>query len=418
MKNRKIMIFMAALMCLFVTGVVNTTWVCAKTEQPVIEMRGTDTKIGNYEIILGKYDTLAKTGRPIYVKGKSNVKKKIGYARGGVYYIYNKSIVYVNKSNILCKTNIISKKTKKIIECKDSMIADSFYKEKLVLYSNDSLKIVNVKNNKVEKLVENPSIQSQGFPWAILFDDNKIYYGKEKDGVSSIVQIDTVNKQMKEIPLNKGQSVIKIVKKSSDIYWSTVTSGIAGLESENEEYDIIKTSKSFFDKFQPVVKNARLINVVSNKVIYEYIPDSGKHQCKAIKQYDISSKEDLTLIKTEELPFLPYKLTAEKKGKIINITLISQSDESSPDKVVYQISEEKNKIAAVVLYNQIIPNNYFKAMKNIKKIYFKKAIKKLYKKSFNGMNQDAVIFVRKKDYKKSKKMIRKVNKKVKIRVAV
>lgn len=76
---------------------------------------------------------------------------------------------------------------------------------------------------------------------------------------------------------------------------------------------------------------------------------------------------------------------------------------------------KKYHITTVVLSDKIIPKNYFKGMKSIKKIYFKKAIKKLYKQSFKGMNKKAVIYVKKRDYKQSKKMIRKINRKVKVR---
>ena len=38
----------------------------------------------------------------------------------------------------------------------------------------------------------------------------------------------------------------------------------------------MKTSRDTFDKYQTVVEEAKLINVVSGSVIYEYIPDKGK----------------------------------------------------------------------------------------------------------------------------------------------
>ena len=147
---------MVALMCLFVGCAINATSVCAKAKQSNLEKKTANTKIGTHEIVLGKYDTLAKTGRPIYVKGKNAVKKKIGYARGGIYYTYNKNIVYVNKSYILCKTNILTKKTKKIMNCKKYTIADRFYNGKMILYSGDSLKTLNVKNNIITEIVKNP----------------------------------------------------------------------------------------------------------------------------------------------------------------------------------------------------------------------------------------------------------------------
>ena len=124
--NKKSLVFIMSLMCLIIGCGINATIVNAKANPNIIERKTDDITVGKYEITLGKYDSSAKVGRPIFVKGKNTVKKKIGYARGGVYYTYNKSIVYVDKANILCKTNIVTKKTKKIMKCKEYTIADSF----------------------------------------------------------------------------------------------------------------------------------------------------------------------------------------------------------------------------------------------------------------------------------------------------
>ena len=106
--KKKSLVFIMALMCLVIGCAINATIVNAKTNPNVIERKTDDITVGKYEITLGKYDSSAKV----------------------------------------------------IMKCKEYTIADSFYNEKMILYRDDSLKTVNVKNNIVTELVKNPCIQS------------------------------------------------------------------------------------------------------------------------------------------------------------------------------------------------------------------------------------------------------------------
>jgi hypothetical protein len=413
--------------------------------------------VGKYKVLLGKYTNSAKVYRPIYIKKENDKKIKIGYARGGVYYTYGKSVVYINKANVLCKTNIISRKTDKLMECKGYTIAESFSASILALYNDAALKVVDVEKNTVTELIKEPCIKSAGYPLAILVDKEKVYYGKEKDGVSSLVQINIADKKTRETAIGEDGQILNIKKNGSDIYCTVVKADSKEAKSDaNKTYKIVKTDANNFDQLQTVVENARLINVISNRVFYEYMPEE-KGNCVAIKQYDIGQKKDATIIKAEDFPFSVMAYDAQKNGKKIELFVFSQSDESGSDKAVYKITDtnqailtnmitstgnidilnhtltvkpnSKRKIVGaleeykgyniqtVIIPNKVkkIPNNYFKGMSTVKRIYFPKTIKKINKQSLKGINAKATVYVEKSVLKKMKKMIGKINSKIKVR---
>lgn len=448
-----LLIILSLCMVLSLVTITNTHRVEAAT---VLKEQTGSVTIGKSEISLGKYTNISKVMKPIYIKKPSGKKTRVGFVRGDRYFTYDNFIIYVNKANKLCKTNISTKKTVELMDAKTYTVSKTYGATKLIVYNDKILKVVDVKDDTVTDLVGNPAVLFDGNIKTIAMDEEDIYYGKEINDKASLVKVNIADKKVSEIALAANESVYNVIFVGKTVYWT--------IEIQNEKvstdctYKIIKTNADQFQR-EDIISNARLINVISNEVFYEYRPFGNFDKGTEVRRYNMASKEDKLIITGKDLEFAASSYDIVKKGKGLKLTAISYYDQSEPEKAIYEVSAKnkvtlktvictlgkidvlnkkatvkvgknnkpagnlinykKYKIKTVVISKGIktIPKNYFKKMNTVTKVYLPKTVKTVKKNAFKGINSKAKIYVKKSVLKKMQKTIKKsgIGKNVKVK---